>query len=87
VLLFHAVSGFTIAIYKTLIRVRSITIVLAFSIGMLIHTSSSIAWILISAAIYVFDLVVRVLRSRVKDANIVAVDNEMTLVWHFFPVM
>jgi len=52
----------------------------AFFIMVCVHTPYAEPWIFPCLAFYGFDLLFRMIRSRVKDAILVPVDNQMTLV-------
>jgi len=44
------------------------------------HTIYAAPWVFAPVALYGFDILLRMLRHRVKDAILVPVDNQMTLV-------
>jgi len=44
------------------------------------HTIYAAPWVFAPVALYAFDIILRMLRHRVKDAILVPVDNQMTLV-------
>ena len=52
----------------------------AFFITVCVHTPYAEPWIFPCLAFYGFDLLFRMIRSRVKDAMLIPVGNQMTLV-------
>lgn len=68
----------------THIAFYSIVGVVAFFTMINYHTPYSTPWIYPPLAFYGFDLVMRMLRYRVKDAVLIAPDDQMTIVSAFF---
>ena len=64
----------------TTIPLRSTLGYAAFFITACVHTPYAEPWIFPCLAFYGFDLLFRMIRSRVKDAVLVPVGNQMTLV-------
>lgn len=52
----------------------------AFFVTICYHTIYAVPWIFPPLAFYGFDMLLRLFRYRIKDATLVPVDNQMTLV-------
>lgn len=55
----------------------------AFFITICYHTDYAVPWIFPPLAFYGFDMLLRLFRYRIKDATLVPVDSNMTLVSRF----
>jgi hypothetical protein len=58
----------------------------AFFITICYHTIYAVPWIFPPLAFYAFDIIMRQFRYRIKDAQLIRIDKQMTLVWTFLPI-
>lgn len=63
-----------------LINLTSVLAFVAFYVTVCYHTIYATPWILPPLAFYGLDMLVRMLRHRIKDATLVACDDQMTIV-------